>query len=210
MTNEVDGIDQGFRSPHLQVVNLDDNPNFILKTQPLESLERQTPIFVDSNDQVTPNHTSDQTFDIVSPRTRACNLLGIRSKPNKKATSKKQRLSREPPSLAEAMKKYSQKQRLSREPPSLAEAMKKYSQKQHLSREPPSLVEVMKKYSQIAKELELLKMQMTKKIMTQILESEQVGRKLLLEGQLQMVSLFVEVLKPRDPVGISFSTCGSI
>ncbi len=89
MTNEVGGIDQGKSSPHLQVVNLDDNPNSILKTQPLETLECQTPIFVDSNDQVTPNHTFDQTFDIVSPRTRACNLPGIRSKPNKESYKQK-------------------------------------------------------------------------------------------------------------------------
>jgi hypothetical protein len=53
-------------------------------------------------------------------------------------------------------------------------------------------------------------MQMTKEITTQILKSEQVGRKLLLEGQLQMVVLFVEVLKPRDLVGPSFSIDGSI
>lgn len=42
-------------------------------------------------------------------------------------------------------------------------------------------------------------MQMTKEITTQILKSEQVGRKLLLEGQLQMASLFTKVLKPKDP-----------
>jgi hypothetical protein len=53
-------------------------------------------------------------------------------------------------------------------------------------------------------------MKMTKEIATQILKTEQVGRKLLLEGQLQMVVLFVEVLKPRDPAGLSSSTCGSI
>jgi hypothetical protein len=41
-------------------------------------------------------------------------------------------------------------------------------------------------------------MQRIKEIMTQILDNEQVGRKLLLEGQLQMV-IFVEVLKPKDP-----------
>jgi hypothetical protein len=33
-------------------------------------------------------------------------------------------------------------------------------------------------------------MQMTKKITTQILKIEQVGKKLLLEGQLQMVAFF--------------------
>jgi hypothetical protein len=53
-------------------------------------------------------------------------------------------------------------------------------------------------------------MQMTKKITTQILKSEQVGRKLLLEGQLQMAALFVEVLKPRNPTRPSSSRSGSI
>jgi len=42
-------------------------------------------------------------------------------------------------------------------------------------------------------------MQMTKDITTQILENEQVGRKLLWEKQLQMVILFAKILKPKDP-----------
>jgi hypothetical protein len=53
-------------------------------------------------------------------------------------------------------------------------------------------------------------MQMTKEIMTQILKNEYVGKKLLLKGQLQMVAFFAKVLKPKDPKGPSFSTCGSI
>jgi hypothetical protein len=53
-------------------------------------------------------------------------------------------------------------------------------------------------------------MQMTKEIMTQILKSEQVGRKLLLEGQLQMATIFVEVLKPRNLARPSSSLGGSI
>jgi hypothetical protein len=51
---------------------------------------------------------------------------------------------------------------------------------------------------------------MTKKITTQILKNEQVGRKLLLEGQLQMDVPFAEVLKPKDLIGPSSSTSGSI
>jgi hypothetical protein len=43
----------------------------ILEKQPPKSFECQTLIFVDSNDHVTPNHTFDQAFDIVSPKTRA-------------------------------------------------------------------------------------------------------------------------------------------
>jgi hypothetical protein len=88
MTSVDGGIDQGFHLPHLQVVNLDDHSNFIPKTQPLESPKCQTLVFVDSNDHVTQNHTFDQTFDIVSLKTKACNLIGTRGKPNKKATSK--------------------------------------------------------------------------------------------------------------------------
>jgi hypothetical protein len=79
-----------------------------------------------------------------------------------------------------------------------------------LSRESPSIAKAIKKYSKTTKELELLKMQMTKKIKTQILESEQVGRKLSSEAQLLMDVLFVEVLKPKEPIGPSFSTSGSI
>ncbi len=71
-------------------------------------------------------------------------------------------------------------------------------------------VEAIKKYSYTTKELEFLKMQMTKKIMTQILESQQVGWKLLLKGHLQMDVLFAKVLKPRNSVGPSSSISGSI
>jgi hypothetical protein len=53
----VGGIDQGSCLPYLQVVNLDDHSNSISKTQSLQSLKCQTPIFVDSNDLVTPKHT---------------------------------------------------------------------------------------------------------------------------------------------------------
>jgi hypothetical protein len=53
----VGGIDQGSCLPYLQVVNLDDHSNSISKTQSLESLKRQTPIFVDNNDLVIPKHT---------------------------------------------------------------------------------------------------------------------------------------------------------
>jgi hypothetical protein len=80
----------------------------ILETLSLESPKHQTPIFVNSNDHVKPNHTFDQTYDIVSPRTKACKLLGTSSKPNKKTISKKQCLFRESPSIAKTIKEYSQ------------------------------------------------------------------------------------------------------
>ncbi len=50
-----------------------------------------------------------------------------------------------------------------------------------------SIIETIKKYLQTTKELEFLKMQMTKEITTQILESEKFGKKMLLEGQLQII-----------------------
>ncbi len=61
----------------------------IIKRKPPKSFECQTLIFVDNNDHVTPDHIFDQTFDIVSLKTKACNLLGIKGKPNKKSISKK-------------------------------------------------------------------------------------------------------------------------
>jgi hypothetical protein len=84
----VTSIDQGSCLPHPQVVNLDFHLNSNLKIQPFESLEHQTPIFVDRNDHVTPNHTFEQAFNIISPRTRACTLPSTRGRPSKKATSK--------------------------------------------------------------------------------------------------------------------------
>jgi hypothetical protein len=89
MIGAVGGIDQGSRLPHRQVVNLDEHSNSIPKTQSFDSPKFQTPIFVDSNDLVIPKHTFNQALDIISFRTRACNLLGIKGKSNKKATSKK-------------------------------------------------------------------------------------------------------------------------
>ncbi len=39
------------------------------------------------NEHVTFDQASKQTFDVVLPRTKACNLPNIRGKPNKKATN---------------------------------------------------------------------------------------------------------------------------
>jgi hypothetical protein len=79
-----------------------------------------------------------------------------------------------------------------------------------LFEESPSVAKAIKKYSQIAKKLKLLKIQMTKEITNQILKIEQVGKKLLLEGQLQMATFFAKVLKPKDPTWPSSSTSGSM
>jgi hypothetical protein len=60
----------------------------------------------------------------------------------------------------------------------------KPNNKRHLFGRSPSIVETIKKYIQNAKEMEMLKIEMTQDITKQILENEQVGRKLLLERQL--------------------------
>jgi len=58
------------------------------------------------------------------------------------------------------------------------------NKKSHIFGRSPSIVETIKEYTQNAKEMEILKIEMTQDITKQILENEQVGRKLLLEGQL--------------------------
>jgi hypothetical protein len=50
-------------------------------------------------------------------------------------------------------------------------------------------------------ESEKMKMQMTKEITSQILESEQQGRQLYFQSQLQMACLIGEAFKPKDTVG---------
>jgi hypothetical protein len=94
-------VDQGFHLLHLQMVNLDDHPNTIAKTQ------HQTLIFSNANEDVTTNQLFNHTFDVVSPRTRACNLPSTKGKSNKKLTNRKIQLFRDP-SIIEAIKKYSQ------------------------------------------------------------------------------------------------------
>jgi hypothetical protein len=56
--------------------------------------------------------------------------------------------------------------------------------KRHLFGRSLSIVETIKECTQNAKEMEMLKIEMTQDITKQILENEQVGRKLLLERQL--------------------------
>ncbi len=69
-----------------------------------------------------------------------------------------------------------------------------------------SLQRVIKKYAQIAQKMEDLKMQLPRDITTQILENKQVKRKMHLDGQLQMTTLFVQVRKPGEPTTPSSST----
>ncbi len=143
MNDAIGGIHQGVQLFQLWVVNLYDLFETIPKTQH-QSLEHQTLIFYNMNEHITFDQTSEQASDLVSPKTKACNLPNARSKPNKKITNKKR----------------------------------------HLFGTSPSIIETIKEYAKNAKKMEILKIEMTQDITKQILEYEQIGRKLLLEGQL--------------------------
>ncbi len=77
MNGAVVNIDQGDQQLQSQVVNLDDLSQTILKKHH-QSSQCQTPTFDDMNEHVTPDQTLKQTFDVVSPRTKACNCLLLR------------------------------------------------------------------------------------------------------------------------------------
>jgi hypothetical protein len=49
--------------------------------------------------------------------------------------------------------------------------------------------------SQVVKEIELKIMEMTKFITSQMLQSEEKGKQMMIQGQLQLVVLFANVLK---------------
>jgi len=61
----------------------------ISKTQEHHSPKCQFLIFDDMNENVTFDQTSKQAFNVMSPLIRACNLVDIGGKPNKKARHKK-------------------------------------------------------------------------------------------------------------------------
>jgi uncharacterized protein YoxC len=61
-----------------------------------------------------------------------------------------------------------------------------------------TIVDAIKEFSTNVKEIEKMMMEMTERIITHILQSEQIGRELIKQGQLQMTTLFVEYLKPKD------------
>ncbi len=61
-----------------------------------------------------------------------------------------------------------------------------------------AIANVMKEFSKGVKEIEKMNMEMIERITTQMLQNEQKGRKLMVQGQLQMVALFIEVLKLKD------------
>ncbi len=49
----------------------------------------------------------------------------------------------------------------------------------------------------VVKEIEMKKMEMIKFITFQMLQSEENGKQTMIQGQLQMVLLFIDVLKPK-------------
>jgi hypothetical protein len=49
----------------------------------------------------------------------------------------------------------------------------------------------------VVKEIEFKKMEMTKFITFQVLQSEEKGKQMMIQGQLQLVVLFLNVLKPK-------------
>lgn len=103
MNDAIGGIHQGVQLFQLWVVNLDDLFETIPKTQH-QSLERQTLIFYNMNEHITFDQISEQASDVVSPKTKACNLPNARGKPNKK-----RHLFGTSPSIVETIKEYIQK-----------------------------------------------------------------------------------------------------
>jgi hypothetical protein len=99
MNGVVDGIDQGVWFFQAQVGNLIDLFKSISKTQEHQSPICQILIFDDMNENVTFYQTSKQEFNVMSPILRACNLVIIGSKPNKKTTHKKMHIFGRYPSI---------------------------------------------------------------------------------------------------------------
>jgi len=52
-------------------------------------------------------------------------------------------------------------------------------------------------FVRVVKEIEMKKMEMIKFITFQMLQSEENGKQMMIQGQLQMVVLFRDVLKPK-------------
>ncbi len=60
-----------------------------------------------------------------------------------------------------------------------------------------TIVDAIKKISTNVKEIKKM-MEMIERITTHILQSEQIGREFIEQGQLQMTTLFIEYVKPKD------------
>jgi hypothetical protein len=52
-------------------------------------------------------------------------------------------------------------------------------------------------FIRVLKEIEMKKVEMIKFITFQLLQSEEKGKQMMIQGQLQMVALFIDVLKPK-------------
>jgi uncharacterized protein YoxC len=61
-----------------------------------------------------------------------------------------------------------------------------------------AIVDAIKEFSEGVKEIEKMIMEMTERIATYMLQSEWIGRELIVQGQMQMATLFDKVLKPKD------------
>ncbi len=61
-----------------------------------------------------------------------------------------------------------------------------------------TIVDAIKDFSKGVKEIGKMKMEMTERIATQMFQNEQTSRKLIMQAQLQMATLFAKVLKLKD------------
>jgi hypothetical protein len=60
-----------------------------------------------------------------------------------------------------------------------------------------TIVDTINNFTHVVKEIELKIMKMAKFITFQMLQSEEKGKQMMIQGQLQLVVLFLNVLKPK-------------
>jgi hypothetical protein len=60
-----------------------------------------------------------------------------------------------------------------------------------------TIAEAINNFTHVLKEIELKRMEMTKFITFQMLQSKEKGKQMMIQGQLQLVVLFANVLKPK-------------
>jgi hypothetical protein len=64
-----------------------------------------------------------------------------------------------------------------------------------------AIADAIHNFTCVVKEIEFLKMEMIKFITSQMLQSEENGKQLMIQGQLQLVILFTDVLKLKTTYG---------
>ncbi len=64
-----------------------------------------------------------------------------------------------------------------------------------------AIVDAINNFTHVVKEIELKKMEMTKFITSQMLQSEEKCKQMMIQGQLHLVALFTNVLKPNTTNG---------